>query len=42
VIEIVDTREKLEAFLDLIEREIQAGWVTLEEIRIRFYRRGDT
>lgn len=38
VIEIVDTREKLEAFLSLIDAEIQAGLATLEKADVRFYR----
>lgn len=38
VVEIVDTREKLEAFLELIDEHIQAGLVTLEKAQIRFYR----
>ncbi len=38
VIEIVDTKEKLEAFLDLIDPHIKAGLVTLEKAQIKFYR----
>ena len=38
VVEIVDTREKLEAFLDGIDEHIQAGLVTLEKAQIRFYK----
>lgn len=38
VVEIVDTKEKLEAFLDAIDEYIQAGLVTLEKAQIRFYR----
>jgi hypothetical protein len=38
VVEIVDTKEKLEAFLDSIDEHIQAGLVTLEKAQIRFYR----
>lgn len=40
IIEIVDTKEKLEAFLDLIDDEIQEGLATLEKAYIRFYRSG--
>jgi uncharacterized protein len=40
VIEIVDTREKLEAFLALIDREIPEGLATLEKAQIHFYRSG--
>jgi PII-like signaling protein len=39
-IEIVDTREKLESFLALIDKEIEEGMATLEEIKIHFYRSG--
>lgn len=38
VVEIVDTREKLEKFLESIESGIGAGLVTLEKAQIRFYR----
>ena len=38
VIELVDTREKLERFLDLIDDKIDAGLVTLEKAEVRFYR----
>src|SRR6266403_1620207 len=38
VIEIVDTREKLEKFLSLIDKEIEEGMATLEPVQIHFYR----
>jgi PII-like signaling protein len=38
VIEIVDTREKLESFLATIDPEIKAGLATLEKAEVRFYR----
>ncbi|MBV6394971.1 MAG: hypothetical protein HFACDABA_00542 [Anaerolineales bacterium] len=38
VVEIVDTEENLEKFLDLIEPHIKAGLVTLEKAKIRFYK----
>lgn len=38
VVEIVDTREKLEAFLTAIEGKIGAGLATLEKADVRFYR----
>jgi PII-like signaling protein len=38
VVEIVDTKERLEAFLDLIDPHIKAGMVTLEKAQIKFYR----
>ena len=40
IVEIVDTREKLEKFLALIDHEIEEGMATLEEIKIHFYRSG--
>ncbi|HYR77306.1 MAG TPA: DUF190 domain-containing protein [Pyrinomonadaceae bacterium] len=40
VIEIVDTREKLEKFLLLIDNEIEEGMATLEQVQIHFYRSG--
>ena len=38
VVEIVDTEENLEKFLDVIEPQIKAGLVTMEKARIKFYR----
>ncbi|MEW5829002.1 MAG: DUF190 domain-containing protein [Chloroflexota bacterium] len=40
VVEIVDTREKLEAYLSVVEESITAGMVTLEKATIRIYRGG--
>ena len=40
IIEIVDTREKLEKFLALIDGEIEEGMATLEQVQIHFYRSG--
>src|SRR5438094_1994073 len=40
VVEIVDTREKLERFLALIDNEIDEGLTTLEKVQIHFYRSG--
>lgn len=40
IIEIVDTREKLENFLALIDDEIEEGMATLEKVQIHFYRSG--
>ena len=42
VVEIVDTREKLENFLAAIDGEIPAGLATLEKAEVRFYRSIDT
>ena len=40
VIEIVDTKEKLDAFLASIESAIPAGLVTMEKVQVRLYRSG--
>ena len=40
IIEIVDTREKLESFLSLIDQEIPEGLATLERAEVHFYRSG--
>ncbi len=38
IIEIVDTREKLEDFLTLVDAKIPEGLATLEKAVVRFYR----
>jgi hypothetical protein len=40
VIEIVDTLEKIEAFLPAVDGAIREGLATLERVQIRFYRSG--
>lgn len=40
VVEIVDTREKIEAFLPVIDEAVPEGLATLEKVEIRFYRSG--
>jgi uncharacterized protein len=40
IIELVDTREKLERFLAFIDNEIAEGLATLEPAQIHFYRGG--
>jgi hypothetical protein len=40
IVEIVDTREKLEAFLELIDSAIDEGLATMEKASVRFYRHG--
>ncbi len=40
VVEIVDTREKLDDYLATVEGSITAGMVTLEKATIRIYRGG--
>ena len=38
VVEIVDTEEKIEAFLPLIDGAIVEGLATVERVEVRFYR----
>lgn len=40
IVELVDTREKLEAFLESIHPEIHGGMATLEKAYVHFYRGG--
>jgi PII-like signaling protein len=40
VVELVDTREKLESFIPVIDGAIHEGLATLEKVQIRFYRAG--
>lgn len=40
VVEIVDTRERIEEFLPIIDTVIDEGLATLERVEIRFYRSG--
>jgi uncharacterized protein len=38
VLEFVDTREKLEAFLSVVDSVVAEGLATLEKAEVRFYR----
>ncbi|RLC01906.1 MAG: DUF190 domain-containing protein [Deltaproteobacteria bacterium] len=38
IIEIVDTLEKINNFMPIVDRTIKEGLATIEEISIRFYR----
>jgi PII-like signaling protein len=40
IVEIVDTREKIEAFLPTIDHAIGEGLATVERVNVRFYRAG--
>jgi len=40
VIEIVDTAEKIETFLPVVDGAIGEGLATIEKVRVRFYRAG--
>lgn len=41
VIEIIDTEEKIEAFLPLVDEAIGEGLATIEKVEVRFYRSGN-
>lgn len=41
IIEIVDTAEKIEAFVPQIDEAIGEGLATVEKVEVRFYRGGD-
>jgi hypothetical protein len=41
VIEIVDTEEKINAFLPVLNEMMQGGMVTLEKVRVMEYRAGE-
>ncbi|TMQ69693.1 MAG: DUF190 domain-containing protein [Candidatus Eisenbacteria bacterium] len=40
VVEIVDTKEKIDAFMPIVDRVIGEGLATLERVEVRFYRAG--
>src|SRR5262245_3647307 len=40
VVEIVDAREKIEAFMPVVDQAVAEGLATLERVRVRFYRSG--
>lgn len=40
VVEIVDTEDKIESFLPLIDEAIGEGLATIERVEVRFYRSG--
>jgi hypothetical protein len=42
VVEIVDTSEKIEAFLPVVDGAIAEGLATVEPVHVRFYRGGAT
>jgi hypothetical protein len=41
IVEIVDTQEKLEKFLSVIDSVIRDGLATLEKAQVHFYRSGE-
>ena len=40
IVEIVDTIDKIEAFLPVVDAAVQEGMATVERVDIRFYRSG--
>ena len=40
VVEIVDTRDKIESFMPLVDGAVDEGLATIEKVDIRFYRSG--
>ncbi len=40
VIEIVDVREELERFLSFLDDVVDEGLATIEDVEVRFYRKG--
>ncbi len=40
VIEIIDVREELERFLTFLDDVVDEGLATIEEVEVRFYRKG--
>jgi PII-like signaling protein len=40
VVEIVDTTEKIEAFIPVLDEAIPEGLATFQRVQVRFYRRG--
>jgi len=40
VVEIVDTPEKIDAFMTVVDGAVREGLATLENVEIRFYRSG--
>ncbi len=41
VVEIVDTEERIEQFLPIIDDAIKEGLATVEKVEVRFYRSGE-
>ncbi|MFV2067633.1 MAG: DUF190 domain-containing protein [Pirellulales bacterium] len=42
VVEIVDVKEKIDAFLPIVDAAVIEGLATVERVQIRFYRGGKT
>lgn len=42
LVEVVDSQERIEAFLPVVDRAVGEGLATLERVKVRFYRSGGT
>ena len=42
VVEIVDTEEKIESFIPLVDDAVSEGLATVEKVEVRFYRPNET
>lgn len=42
IVELVDTQEKIEAFLPIVDAAVAEGLATVEKIEIRWYRHGSS
>ena len=42
VVEIVDTPERIEAFLPIVDEAVAEGLATVEDVEVRFYRSGNS
>lgn len=42
VVEVVDTEEKIEAFLPLVDAAVHEGLATVERVEVRLYRSGSS
>ena len=42
VVEIVDTKENIQRFLEVVDDAIEEGIATLEDVHVHFYRGGST
>ena len=42
MVEIVDTRERIESFIPVVDETVEEGLATLEKVEIRFYRSRET
>jgi len=41
IVEIVDTPEKIDAFMPVVDENVKEGLATVENVQVRFYRKRD-